>query len=107
MRLLLLLTLTVRCCLLNFVPHYWPVPGFEIFPFVLQARVMSSFGKLMEWSLKNDEVAAGHTSSLAAAVLLLASEAQQVTSRALPNNQSLLQFHPVSMYDGIGVLRGA
>ena len=62
---------------------------------------MSSFGKLMEWSLQNDGVAAGHTSSLAAAVLLLASEAYQVTRQACPNNQSPLQCHTMLMSDGI------
>lgn len=49
----------------------------------LQAKVLSTFGKLMEWSLKHAEVAAGHTSSLAAAVLHLASEAHQVNQTSL------------------------
>ena len=40
---------------------------------------MDSFAKLMEWSLKTDEVLAGNTSSLAAAALMLACEAHQVT----------------------------
>ena len=46
---------------------------------MLQASVMSSFEKLMQWALKNEAVLAGNTSSLAAAALLLVSQAYQVT----------------------------
>ena len=62
---------------------------------------MSLFGKLIEWSQRNDGIAAGHTTGLAAAVLLLASEAHQVTRQALSSNHSALQRHTVSMSDGI------
>lgn len=60
---------------------------------VLQAKVMSTFDKLMEWSLRHADVAAGHTSSLAAAVLHLASEAHQVTRQARSNNQPYCTSH--------------
>lgn len=62
---------------------------------------MSTFGKLMKWSLENGKIAAGHTAGLAAAVLLLASEAHQVIRQPLSNNQSLLQCQTVSMSGGI------
>lgn len=41
---------------------------------------MSSFEKLMQWALKNEAVLAGNTSSLAAAALLLVTQAYQVTN---------------------------
>ncbi|KAL3154042.1 hypothetical protein ABBQ32_013589 [Trebouxia sp. C0010 RCD-2024] len=43
-----------------------------------QASVMSSFEKLMQWALKNEAVLAGNTSSLAAAALLLVTQAYQI-----------------------------
>lgn len=52
---------------------------------VLQASVMNGFEKLMEWALKNDDVLAGNTSSLAAAALILASQAYQVSKTLVYN----------------------
>ena len=86
MHLLPLLNVAISCCLLKFCFTAGLCLVLKVPPFVLQASVLSSFGKLLQWSLENDEVAAGHTSSLAAAVLLLASEAQQVTKTS-PSKQ--------------------